>query len=144
MSFFPYKYFLPTRVECGNGLSNKTGEMIKELGATRVLIITDKGVRAANLLEGIEKSLLAVNIDYEIYDEVEPNPSAETIHKGTEYLKHHKSDAVLAIGGGSSIDSAKGIAVMATNPGDTLDYEGVGNLTIPSLPIQLQQGQGVK
>lgn len=50
-------------MECGNGLYNKTGEMIKELGATRVLIITDKGVRAANLLEGIEKSLLAVNVE---------------------------------------------------------------------------------
>lgn len=131
----PYKYFMPTRVECGNGISEKTGELVKELGVTRVLIVTDKGVRAANLLEGIEKSLLAINLDYEIYDEVEPNPSAETIHKGLENLKQHGSDAVLAVGGGSSIDTAKGIAAMATNPGHILDYEGVGKIAIPPLPI---------
>jgi alcohol dehydrogenase class IV len=64
----PYKYFMPTRVECGNGRSEKTGEMVKELGVTSVLIVTDKGVRAANLLEGIEKSLLAANLRYDIYD----------------------------------------------------------------------------
>jgi alcohol dehydrogenase class IV len=130
-----YTYFMPTRVECGNGISEKTGEIIKELGVTRVFIVTDKGVRAANLLEGIEKSLLSVNLDYDIYDEVEPNPSVETIQRGTQYLKNHKSDAVLAVGGGSSIDAAKGIAVMATNSGNILDYEGVGKIEIPPLPI---------
>lgn len=135
MSLVSYKYFMPTRVECGNGISEKTGELVKELGVTRVLIVTDKGVRAANLLEGIEKSLLDVNVDYEIYDEVEPNPSSETIHRGVDYLKQHKSDAVLAVGGGSSIDTAKGIAAMATNPGHILEYEGVGKITNLPLPI---------
>ncbi|MFB5935525.1 iron-containing alcohol dehydrogenase [Peribacillus frigoritolerans] len=135
MSLISYSYFMPTRVECGNGISGKIGEMIKELGATRVLIVTDKGVRAANLLEGIEKSLLSVNLDYDIFDEVEPNPSVETIHKGTQYLRLHNSDAVLAVGGGSSIDAAKGIAVMATNSGNILDYEGVEKISIPPLPI---------
>ncbi|WP_255438532.1 iron-containing alcohol dehydrogenase [Ammoniphilus sp. YIM 78166] len=86
----------------------------------RVLIVTDKGVRAANLLEGIEQSLSAAQVNYEIFDEVEPNPSAETIRKGTGILKQHQSEAVLAVGGGSSIDTAKGIAVMANNPGDIL------------------------
>ncbi|WP_117017305.1 iron-containing alcohol dehydrogenase [Aeribacillus pallidus] len=135
MSLMPYTYFMPTRVECGNGISEKTGEMIKELGVKNVLIVTDKGVRAANLLEGIEKSLHAANVNYEIYDEVEPNPSDETIHKGTEYLKQYQNDAVLAVGGGSSIDTAKGIAVMAKNPGHIFDYEGVGKIAIPPLPI---------
>ncbi|MCM3118513.1 iron-containing alcohol dehydrogenase [Neobacillus sp. MER 74] len=130
-----YKYFMPTRVECGKGISEKTGEMVKELGVTSVLIVTDKGVRAANLLEGIEKSLLAANLRYDIYDEVEPNPSAETIHRGTDYLKQLNHGAVLAIGGGSSIDTAKGIAAMATNPGHILEYEGVGKIKRPPLPI---------
>ncbi|MEN2448157.1 iron-containing alcohol dehydrogenase, partial [Bacillus sp. JR_15] len=131
MSLMPYTYFMPTRVECGNGISNKTGEMISELGIKRVLIVTDKGIRSANLLEGIEKSLQAVHLEYEIYDEIEPNPSDDTIHKGTNCLKQHKSEAVLAVGGGSSIDTAKGIAAMATNPGHIFDYEGVGKITIP-------------
>jgi alcohol dehydrogenase class IV len=135
MSIKPFAYYMPSRVESGNGISEKTGELIKELGITSVLIVTDKGVRAANLLEKIEKSLLDANLQYEIYDEIEPNPSAETIQKGTEFLKQHKSEAVLAVGGGSSIDAAKGIAAMAVNPGHIIDYEGVGKLTIPPLPI---------
>ncbi|MED1466884.1 iron-containing alcohol dehydrogenase [Bacillus salipaludis] len=135
MSLMPFTYFMPTRVESGNGVSEKTGEIVKELGVTNVLIVTDRGVRGANLLEGIERSLQAVNLDYQIFDEVEPNPSAETIHRGTEFLKEHRCEAVLAVGGGSSIDTAKGIAIMAVNPGHILDYEGVGKITIPPLPI---------
>lgn len=135
MSLRSYRYFMPTRVECGYGIAEKTGEWVKELGIASVLIVTDKGIREANLLEGIKKSLLTENIDYEIFDEVEPNPSAETIQRGTDYLKQLKSDAVLAVGGGSSIDSAKGIAVMATNPGSILDYEGVEKIPNPPLPI---------
>jgi len=132
---YSYSYSMSTRVETGNGIAKQTGKLIKELGATRVLIVTDKGVRAANLLEGIEKSLSSENLDYDIYDEVEPNPSVETIYKGTEYIMQHKSDVVLAVGGGSSIDAAKAIAVMATNSGSILDYEGVGKIKIPPVPI---------
>ncbi|MEB2630181.1 iron-containing alcohol dehydrogenase [Peribacillus frigoritolerans] len=135
MSSISYNYFMPTKVEVGIGLSEKSGDFIKELGATRVLIVTDKGVRAANLLERIEKSLVAVNLDYQLYDEVEPNPSAQTIHKGTQKLTEYKSDAVLAVGGGSSIDTAKAIAIMAKNPGSILDYGGVGKIKNPPIPI---------
>jgi alcohol dehydrogenase class IV len=135
MSLMPFTYFMPTRVESGNGVSKKTGELVKDLGVSSVLLVTDKGVRSAGLLEGIVKSIAAADLNYEIYDEVEPNPSAETIHQGTENLKQHNIEAVLAVGGGSSIDTAKGIAAMATNPGHILDYEGVGKLTNPPLPI---------
>ncbi|CAH0343862.1 iron-containing alcohol dehydrogenase [Bacillus sp. CECT 9360] len=135
MSLLHYKYFMPTHVECGNGVSERTGEMVKDLGATRVLIVTDKGIRESKLLEGIEQSLLRVHLEYEIYDEVEPNPSDDTIEKGLEYLRQHQSDAVLAVGGGSSIDTAKGIAIMATNPGHIFDYEGVGKIKTTPLKI---------
>ncbi len=135
MSYAPYSYFMPTQVECGHKVSEQTGEMVKKLGVNKVLIVTDKGVKAAGLLEGIEKSLHDVNLDYDIYDEVEPNPSTETFHKGTELLRTIKSDAVMAVGGGSSIDTAKGIAVMATNSGSILDYEGVGKIPNSPLPI---------
>ncbi|WP_134703017.1 iron-containing alcohol dehydrogenase [Ammoniphilus sp. YIM 78166] len=135
MSSLPYKYLMPTRVECGKGIAEKTGELIRDLGASRVLIVTDKGVRAANLLGVIERSLQSAGLPYEIFDEVEPNPSAQTIRKGTQALKQNESDAVLAVGGGSSIDTAKGVALMAKNPGDILEYEGVGKIEVPPLPI---------
>ncbi|WHY67306.1 iron-containing alcohol dehydrogenase [Neobacillus sp. SuZ13] len=135
MSLMPFTYFMPTRVECGNEISKKTGELVKDLGVSSVLIVTDKGVRGAGLLQGIEKSLASANLHYEIYDEVEPNPSAETIHRGTEFIKQQNIEAVLAVGGGSSIDTAKGIAAMATNPGHILEYEGVGKISNNPLPI---------
>ncbi|WNS79597.1 iron-containing alcohol dehydrogenase [Domibacillus sp. DTU_2020_1001157_1_SI_ALB_TIR_016] len=135
MSAKSFAYYMPTRIESGSGISKKTGEFIRELGISNVLIVTDKGVRTANLLEEVEKSLLDANVQYEIYDEIEPNPSAETIENGTEFLQQHKSEAVLAVGGGSSIDTAKGIAVMAVNPGNIIDYEGVGKIQNPPLPI---------
>lgn len=110
-----YQLFMPTKVQCGSGLSQKTGEIIKPFVKNNVLLVTDKGVRAANLLVGIEKSLKDSNLDYEIFDEVEPNPSAEVVH--------------------SSIDTAKGIAAMANNDGNILDYEGVGVIPNPTLPL---------
>ncbi|WML50789.1 iron-containing alcohol dehydrogenase [Neobacillus sp. PS3-12] len=135
MSSTQFKYFMPARVECGNGISNRTGEMVKELGVTKILIVTDKGVRGANLLEGIERSIHEVDLAYEIYDEVEPNPSVEIINRGSIYFYQNHCDAVLAVGGGSSIDTAKGIAILATNPGNILDYEGVGKIKNPPIPI---------
>lgn len=130
-----YQLFMPTKVQCGSGLSQKTGEIIKPFVKNNVLLVTDKGVRAANLLVGIEKSLKDSNLDYEIFDEVEPNPSAEVVHKGVDFLNNNLCDVVLAVGGGSSIDTAKGIAAMANNDGNILDYEGVGVIPNPTLPL---------
>ncbi|UOF91992.1 iron-containing alcohol dehydrogenase [Fodinisporobacter ferrooxydans] len=135
MKLHSYKFFIPTRVECGRDISMRTGELLQPFAPGRVLIVTDPGVRRANLLENIESALQAQNLNYEIFDQVEPNPSAETIHKGADFLKDSKCDVVLAVGGGSSIDTAKGIAAMATNPGHILDYEGVGKLQNPPLPL---------
>jgi alcohol dehydrogenase class IV len=86
-------------------------------------------------LEAVEKSLSDHNIAYTIFDETEPNPSAESIMKGLEQLKLQSYDYVLAFGGGSSIDTAKGIGIMAGNPGHILDYEGVGKIMNPGIPL---------
>ncbi|MCM3714809.1 iron-containing alcohol dehydrogenase [Halalkalibacter oceani] len=135
MSLASYQLYMPTKVECGIGYARKTGEFLKPLVSKKVLLVTDHGVRAAGLLENIEKSLKDSQLAYEIFDEVEPNPSAEVVQKGVAFLNEQDCDVVLAIGGGSSIDTAKAIAAMATNEGDILDYEGVGVLPKPTLPL---------
>lgn len=135
MSIASYQHYMPTKVECGVGYARKTGEFLKPLVSKKVLLVTDKGVRAAGLLENIEKSLNDSQLAYDIFAEVEPNPSAEVVQKGVAFLNEHDCDVVLAIGGGSSIDTAKAIAAMATNEGDILDYEGVGVLPKPTLPL---------
>lgn len=130
-----YTFLMPTKVESGVNSSVRTGELIQPLVQNKVLVVTDKGIRAAKLIDGILRSLDKQGIKYDIFDEVEPNPSAETIHQGLDVLRETHSDAVLAVGGGSSIDTAKGIAVMATNEGHILDYEGVGKVQHQPLPI---------
>ncbi|WP_134701144.1 iron-containing alcohol dehydrogenase [Ammoniphilus sp. YIM 78166] len=130
-----HSFFTPTKVVWGRGLSNNTGEILKPYVQRKLLIVTDQGVRNANLLQGIESSLNERNIDYCIFDQVEPNPSAEIVDRGTIVLRETNCDAVLGVGGGSSIDTAKGIAAMANNEGKILDYEGVGKLRNPAIPL---------
>lgn len=130
-----FRFFLPTRVECKAGLSDETGSYLKQMGAKKALVVSDPGIIQAGLLERIEQSLNEHGITYERYDEVEPNPSAESMMKGAEMQRRWQADVILAVGGGSSIDTAKGISVMATNEGNILDYEGVGNIPKPGVPL---------
>ncbi|MET3505844.1 alcohol dehydrogenase class IV [Halalkalibacter oceani] len=108
---------------------------MKSYRLKKLLIVTDKGVRQANLLEKIEASLRSSGIDYAIYNDVEPNPKAELVEEGVAFLNAEQCDSVLGIGGGSSLDTAKGIAAMVTNNGSILDYEGIGKLPNPTLPL---------
>lgn len=131
----PYRIWVPTAVECGFGLSRRAGELLKARGARRVFVVTDAGVRAAGLLEPVEHSLRAAGLAYDVFDETEPNPSERCVAKGLERLKASGADWTLAVGGGSSMDAAKAISVMATNPGAILDYEGVDRIPNPGIPV---------
>jgi alcohol dehydrogenase class IV len=135
VSIVDFKYFLPTTVECGIGISRKTGEIIRSSGADSVFIVTDRGIRNAGLLEPIEQCIKESGLTYQLFDETEPNPSADSIMNGLEKLKASGMRHVLAVGGGSSIDTAKGIAIMAANPGHILDYEGVGKIANAGYPL---------
>lgn len=130
-----YTYKMPTELFFGRGASSKIGEKVLELGGKKALIVTDKGVVGAGLLSVIEESLKTSNIAYVIFDEVESDPSIETVAKGTEVLKEAGCDIVLGVGGGSSMDAGKAVATMATNPGKIFDYIGLGKVKNKALPI---------
>jgi alcohol dehydrogenase len=70
-----------------------------------------------------------------VFSGVEPNPTTDVLERAVAFLKNHDCDSVIGVGGGSSIDTAKGVAAMATNPGNILDYEGYDKLLHPPLPI---------
>ncbi|WP_307330899.1 iron-containing alcohol dehydrogenase [Evansella vedderi] len=130
-----FKYYIPTTVESGLGISKNIGSFLKSGHFNNVFLVTDKGVRKAGILESIEQSLKKSEIYYEVFDGVVPNPTSESVIEGLGKLKENAFDLVLAVGGGSSIDTAKAIAIMAKNEGDILDYEGVGKLSNPGLPL---------
>lgn len=130
-----YSFHLPTRVEFGNGIAARTGHFLKELGIGRVLIVTDPGIAATPILAGVTSSMIESGIEYEIFREVVPNPHDGTVAAALVCLNDFKADGVVAIGGGSSIDTAKAVAAIATNTGNILDFEGVGKLANPTLPL---------
>jgi alcohol dehydrogenase class IV len=139
------QYHIPTEIKWGRGLASKTGELIRPFSPTKVLIVTDPGVRAAGLIAVIEESFEDEKIPYTVFDQVEPNPSSDVIHRGYDLLKENDCNIVVSIGGGSSIDTAKGIAALATNSGRILDYEGVGKLRerpLPHIAIPTTAGTG--
>ncbi len=135
----PYSIQLPMMIEFGGGVSAKVGEYARRLGKT-AFIVTDKGVAHAGILAGVEDSLSKVGIDRIVFDEVIPNPNDTLVEKVAAYLKVQKCDLVVAVGGGSSMDTAKAIALLATNPGRTADYvladfSDLGKIKTHPLPL---------
>jgi alcohol dehydrogenase len=130
-----YYYKMPTELFFGNGAALQTGEKVKELGLTKVLLVTDKGVCNAGILDGIENSLKNAGIAYVVFSDVEPEPTIQGVETGTKLLKDFAAQGVIGVGGGSALDSAKAIAVMGTNGGKIFDYVGFGKVPIQPLPV---------
>lgn len=130
-----YTYKMPTELVFGGGAAAQTGSKMRELGLKKLLLVTDKGVLDAGILGGLETSLKDAGIAYEIFSEIEQEPTVQGVEAGTAILKAFGGDGVIGVGGGSALDSAKAIAVMATNGGKIFDYVGFGKVPARPLPI---------
>ena len=116
-------FHTPTRIVSGVGCLDQLPSLLEEERAEYPLIVTDEGVIEAGLVGEIEEILEGAGFNYEIYSGVEPNPSIETVDSGRDYFQEVGCDSLLAVGGGSSIDTAKGIGVIATHGGSIRQYE---------------------
>jgi alcohol dehydrogenase len=125
---------LPTRIEYGIGAVQKLAEELDALDASKVLIVTDKGIEASGLLAGITAPL-AGGPQFEVFSEVESNPKDYNVLEGTKVAKRLQADCLVAVGGGSPIDCAKAIAVLATHGGDLRGYDDGGKITGEVLPL---------
>jgi alcohol dehydrogenase len=126
---------VPTTILFGIGSRFKAAEKVKEFGAKRVLVITDPGVVGAGLMVDVEKSLKSAGIEVTIYDKIIPNSSFSIVNEAVKLMKDSKTEVVVGVGGGSSLDTAKAVAVMAGNPGEFSDYEGMHKIKNPGLPV---------
>jgi alcohol dehydrogenase class IV len=124
----------PAFVRYGFGVSAQTGDEAQQLGLTRVLIVTDGGVRGAGLTDGIVTSLEEAGIAYEVFDGVEPNPTTVIVERTSAHLAAMGADGVVAIGGGSPMDTGKAAAFLATNGGKVDDYRARDSVKLPPLP----------
>ncbi len=122
-------------IHFGYGVSDQTGEQVRSRGITRVLVVTDAGIRAAGIAGQIEASLGSSGIQFEIYDQVSPNPRDYECLAAAGLARASGAQAVVAVGGGSPIDLAKAAVGLATNDGTALDWVAPRNFTNPPLPL---------
>jgi len=130
-----FSFELPTRIEYGVGATGKLAESLDRLGSHKVLIVSDKGIEASGLLSALVDQLSTANLEFDIFSEVESNPKDHSVHAGTKIADRLQADCLVAVGGGSPIDCAKAIAVLATHGGAVRDYEGQGKISGNVLPL---------
>jgi alcohol dehydrogenase class IV len=123
MSLESYTYSFPIWIEFGVGASEKVGSIVEKKDWGKALLVTDPGIIEVGLLDGIEDSLQEAGIEYAVFDGVEPNPTVSMVEAGEALRQEEDCDFVLAVGGGSSMDVAKGVTLLATNPGKIAEYE---------------------
>jgi len=137
-----FTFSIPTQIQFGPGISRQAGAVIKSLTASRddaartgVLLIIDPGIKDAPWVKDILASIQESGLEYLTFEEVKPNPRDEDVYRAASLLKEKHFGAVVAIGGGSTIDSAKTAALLAAHGGRVGDYAGWAKVPGPVLPL---------
>ncbi|MBL8792279.1 MAG: iron-containing alcohol dehydrogenase [Planctomycetia bacterium] len=130
----PFDFQPLTRVVFGPGTLSRLGELTRELGGRRVLLVTDAGLKAAGHPQRAVQSLEEAGLQVFLFDGVEENPTSKHVGWCLSFAKQHAVDFVVAVGGGSAMDCAKGTNILLTNGGTMADYKGYGKATKPMLP----------
>ena len=129
-----FGFLAATRLVVGPGTIARLGDLARELGGTRVLVTSDRGIMAAgHTASGIE-SLQAAGITTEVFSTFTENPSSAEVEAGTAVARKFRPDLLVGLGGGSSMDCAKGINFLLSCGGKMQDYRGRGMATGPMLP----------
>jgi alcohol dehydrogenase class IV len=135
------KFVIP-EVIFGVDSTEQVGSSLKRLGTRRVFLVTDPGVRSYGWVDHALPSIREAGLDYVIWDGVSENPKDVEVHRGAELYLSEGCDALLAIGGGSPIDAAKGVAIVATNGGHIIDYAGLDRIPLPLPPMVMVPSTG--
>ncbi|MGE5191085.1 MAG: iron-containing alcohol dehydrogenase [Deltaproteobacteria bacterium] len=130
-----FDYHPRTRVVFGPGKIAELGKLAAELGARRVLLVTDHGLENAGHPQKGIAALESAGLSVALFDEVHPNPTTDDVEEGLAVAKSAQIDLLVGLGGGSSMDCAKGINFLLTNGGRMEDYQGANKATRPMLPM---------
>jgi alcohol dehydrogenase len=133
----PFDYQPRTRVIFGPGSMGRLGEVARALGGRRVLVVSDPGIVAAGYGARAMELLQAraAGIEAFLFDGVEENPTTRHVESGRQFAAERSIDLIVGLGGGSSMDCAKGINFLLTNGGKMADYWGTGKASQPMLPL---------
>jgi alcohol dehydrogenase len=131
----PFDFYCPTRIIFGPGKLNELGSLASGLGAKRVLVVSDRGiVKAGHTSHGI-RSLEQNGLAVALFDRIEENPTTYHVNDGLADAEEFRPDLIVGLGGGSSMDCAKGINFLFSCGGRMQDYWGEGKATGPLLPM---------
>ena len=129
-----FDFELRTRVVFGEDALSRLGEVARRLSFTRTLIVADRGIAATGYVERAAAALQAERIAWFLFHDFDVNPDTRMVEAGRASAAWHGIDSIVAIGGGSSLDCAKGINFLFTNGGSMRDYHGFGKARAPMLP----------
>ncbi len=129
------QFFMPVQNIIGAGALAQAMDAIAALGLKKALIVTDGGLSKMGVADQIGGLLKEKGIDYAVFDQVQPNPTVSNVNAGLAKLKESSADCVISLGGGSSHDAAKAIAIVAANGGKIEDYEGLDKSRKPQIPL---------
>ena len=121
----------------GRGARAELVNEIKTRGFKKVLVVTDKSLVACGVTKKVTDVLDGAGVEYTVYSEVKPNPTVKNVQDGVEVCRTYGADVIVAVGGGSAIDTAKGIAIIMTNPDryDVVSLNGLSNTLNKCMPL---------
>ena len=131
------KFVLNETSYFGNGAREVLAEEITKRGFKKVFLVSDKSLVEAGVAAKVEEELKKANIEYTLYSKIKPNPTIKNVLDGVEACKQSGADLIVAVGGGSSMDTAKGISIVMTNPdrSDIRSLNGLSNTVNKGMPV---------
>ena len=131
------KFVLNETSYFGKGAREELAGEIQKRGFKKVFLVSDKSLVEAGVTAKVEEVLNKANVPYDLYDEIKPNPTIKNVTDGVEACKNSGADLIVAVGGGSSIDTAKGISIVMTNPdrADIKSLNGASDTANKGMPI---------
>lgn len=131
----PFDFQLRTRLVFGAGAVERLGRFARELRCERPLLVADRGLQEAGHVDRALRLLRAENLRPAHFHDFDVNPDTAMVERGRAFARAHAADAIVALGGGSSLDCAKGINFLLTGGGAMADYQGYGKASKPMLPM---------
>lgn len=135
MSLYEMRKFVAPEFIFGNGARHRVGYYARNLRARRVLIVSDPCVIAAGWVKDVQADLAAVGVESVIFHALTPNPKDHEVMAGAVFYAREHCDVIVAVGGGSVMDCAKGIGIVNANGHDILSFEGVDQVEAPGPPL---------
>jgi len=132
-----YQIMQPQKIRFGVGALNTLADEANILGVKRALIVTDPGVYQSGLAEPVKEQLSKARLSVEVFSEAEPEPTLPRLNAATKKLRKDNYDLLVGLGGGSSMDTAKGLSALLAHGGEGQDYTGVDKVPGPGIPTFL-------